>query len=106
MSRKHVSFLDVVEMFGQFGEMGARNDDIEELVDFLESECVRYKHLRNTFSLYWMDTRLNGELDVYAVRYSLLWKDGEYKRHYPYLVVNCTAYKEWRQEHGVRQKYY
>ena len=53
-----------------------------------------------------MDTQLNGKEDVYSIRYSFVYRDGKHEWNRPWLVLNCTAYKEWRREHGVRQKYY
>ena len=101
-----VSFLKAVEMFGQFGEIGSLTDDIGELASFLENESVGFKIVKPGLMLVWMDTQLNGKEDVYSIRYNLLWKDGKYEWHRPFLIFNCTAYKEWRQEHGARQKYY
>ena len=106
MSKEHVSFLDAVRMFGQFGELGSLADDIGELVDFLERESVAFKVVRPGLMLVWMDTMLNGKEDVYSIRYNFVERDGKYEWINPYLVLNCTAYKEWRKEHGVRQKYF
>ena len=106
MSRKYVSFLDAVEMFGQFGELGHSTDDIDELVNFLMMESREFKIVRPGLVLFWIDTQLNGKEDVYAVRYNFIVRDGRDTWNNPFLVLNCTAYKEWRQEHGVKQKYF
>lgn len=105
MNKNHVSFLDAIKMFGRVGEVGGLMGDVEELADFLERESVAFKTVKMGYTLYWIDTGLEGKEDVYSVRYTLLWRDGKYEAHNPYCVFNCTAYKEWRQEHGARQKY-
>ena len=106
MDRKHVTFLDAIKMFGQLGKWGSLTDNIGELADFLERESVAFKIVRPGLMLVWIDTRLDGKEDVYSIRYNFVWRDGKHEWHKPYLVLNCTAYKEWRKEHGVRQKYY
>ena len=102
-----VTFVEAVRMFGQFEQkIGSLTDNIDELADFLERESVAFKMVRPSFMLVWIDKQLNGKEDVYSIRYELLCKDGKYERQRPFLIFNCTAYKEWRQEHGVKNKYY
>ena len=105
---KEITFLDAVMIAGQFGYIGSLTDNIIELADFIESESSRCKHAKPSLSVYWIDTSCSPESkeDVYVIRYNTVFRDGKYYRHSPYLIFNCSYYKEWRKKHGVRSKFH